>query len=178
MANTSHLFHSDDADKQTLHRRITPSEDQQKTQQDRWGDLADYLKDSLSEKTGYPVSSWLQGSYKLRTQTRPVKIGKTFDIDLGIYFEWGADSDGTDPGPKKLKEIVQGALHEYGSELEEDVMVLEPPKKRCCRIVFQDDFHIDVPTYHLDRAKDERCPPSAFVRQVEGFSYWRDSGSS
>jgi len=41
------FFNSTDMEKQTLHRRITPSQDQQSEQQERWNDLAEYLVSDL-----------------------------------------------------------------------------------------------------------------------------------
>lgn len=61
-----HLFFSTDPERQTLHRRITPTPTQLEQQQERWNDLRDYLVGDLAERTGLPISSWLQGSYVRR----------------------------------------------------------------------------------------------------------------
>ena len=101
------FFDSNDPERQTLHRRITPSDSQFEDQQLRWNALADYLVTHLNETSGYSIRTWLQGSYKFGTQVRPVHTGDEFDIDLGIYYCWtGADNDGR-YAPKKLKEMVQ-----------------------------------------------------------------------
>lgn len=155
MANAYRLFHKPKSE-QTLYARITPSADQFKTQQARWNDLADFLKDRLKEDAGYPTSTWLQGSYKFDTQIRPSCTGEEFDIDLGLYFEWaGADSNG-DYEPEGFKELVQNALLDYADDEENDATGVDDPKERCCRIKFKPDFHIDVPCYHLDRGDDRR----------------------
>lgn len=85
MAELHSYFYSTDTEKQTLHRRIVPSEEQFTEQQERWNDLRDYLVDDLNEKTGLSIYSWLQGSYKFGTQVRPKNPTEEFDIDLCIY---------------------------------------------------------------------------------------------
>ena len=73
MSTAARLFHS--KSDQTLYDRITPSTDQFATQQARWNDLADFLKSRMKDDTGYPISTWLQGSYKFDTQIRPLTTG-------------------------------------------------------------------------------------------------------
>lgn len=157
MSISAKLFYSTNVEKQTLHRKIIPTDKQQEAQRERWKDLVDYLEEDLKEKTGYPIKSWLQGSYKFATQIRPASLYGEFDIDLGIYFIWeGEPSDGNF-SPIELKNIVQKSLLEYAKEVKDEVKgVLVPPKNRCCRIVFSDNFHIDVPVYHLDEKLDTR----------------------
>ncbi|WP_298125229.1 CBASS cGAMP synthase [Brevundimonas sp.] len=152
-----HLFYSTDADRSTLFRRITPTQPQREQQQERWQDLRDYLVDDLGEATGYRISSWLQGSYKFGTQIRPARKGDEFDIDLGIYFNWAGGPDTTGEDPTDLKDRVQRSIRRYAEEAQDDVKeVVEPAKERCSRIRFSGDFHIDVPTYHLDPDRDAR----------------------
>jgi hypothetical protein len=154
MGVTDFLFVSDDPEDETLHRRITPTEEQYAEQQERWNSLADFLVPTLREKSGHSIRTWLQGSYKFRTQVRPSRKGDEFDIDLGVYFEWeGAPSDG-EYAPPELKAMVQTSLQEFSADGVKDVVV--PPKERCSRISFEGDFHIDVPAYHLDPAADSR----------------------
>lgn len=157
MSIASKLFFSTDVEKQTLHRRIIPTDKQQEAQRERWNDLADYLKEDLFEKTEYSIKSWLQGSYKFVTQIRPSSPTEEFDIDLGIYFIWEGQPDDGKFNPIELKNIVQESLETYARESEDEVKgVLTPPKNRCCRIIFSDNFHIDVPVYHLDENADLR----------------------
>jgi len=157
MASIHDLFYSSDSDKQTLHRRIIPNQKQQEDQQERWNDLRDYLVSDLNEVSGYTISSWLQGSYKFGTQTRPAHKGGEFDIDLGIYFNWTGSPDDGKFSPRELKSLVQDSLIRYKKEAEDIIEVVTPPKERCSRIRFPGDFHIDVPSYHLDEAQDARA---------------------
>lgn len=156
MSIASKLFYTKDTEN-TLHYRIIPSEKQQEDQQERWNDLSDYLKEDLFEKTDYPIKSWLQGSYKFATQIRPSSPSEEFDIDLGIYFIWEGKPDDGKYSPSDLKNIVQESLITYAEESKDEVEeVLNPPKNRCCRIIFSNNFHIDVPVYHLDEKSDTR----------------------
>src|SRR5215216_6027727 len=109
MGAASNLFHSNDSEKQTLHRRIIPSEEQIEEQQERWNLLAEHLTAELSAKSGYSLRTWLQGSYKLATQIRPVHLGDEFDIDLGVYYEWEGDATDGDYDASELKNFVQEA---------------------------------------------------------------------
>lgn len=151
-----HLFVHADPERQTLHRRITPTAEQRAQQQERWHDVRDYLAGDLGNETGLQVSSWLQGSYKFGTQIRPTREIE-FDIDLGIYLEWAGTAEDGPYEPHEVKSLVQQSLQRYAAEAEDDVVELvTPPKERCARIRFQDSFHIDVPGYHLDPARDAR----------------------
>lgn len=156
MGITSSLFFSSgDSEKQTLHRRITPTKSQFEEQQDRWNALAEHLISDLLKRTGYTLNTWLQGSYKFGTQIRPVNFGEEFDIDLGVYFLWeGQPKDGK-YGPKQLKGIIQDSLKEYSHD--DVIEVVSPPKEKCARIIYKSSFHIDIPGYHLNPKEDTRA---------------------
>lgn len=51
MGKASSLFHSDR--EHTLHKRVTPTQEQRDFLQGQWNELAEYLKDSLYRKYGY-----------------------------------------------------------------------------------------------------------------------------
>ena len=157
MADVNSLFFSQDPDKQTLHRRIVPNQKQQELQQERWNDLRDYLVANLNEVSKYEISSWLQGSYKFGTQVRPIGKGGEFDIDLGIYFKWLGNPNDGNFSPRELKALVQESLLRYKTEAEDVIEVMNPPKERCSRIRFPGNFHIDVPSYHLNEKLDRRA---------------------
>jgi hypothetical protein len=154
MGLTAFLFFSSDPSDQTLHRRITPTEEQSTNQQERWNALAEYLRSDLKGRTGYPIRTWLQGSYKFGTQIRPSHKYDEFDIDLGVYFEWeGLCTDGVYRSDE-IKNIVQTSLSVYSGDGVKQLV--SPPKERCSRISFNGNFHIDVPSYHLDVSGDSR----------------------
>lgn len=148
MGKAASLFFSANADKQTLHRRITPSDDQVASQQEYWNDLADYLKPDLRERSSCAVTTWIQGSYKFATQIRPASKGQEYDIDLGVYFAWEGEPDDGEHSAADLKAMVQESLRVYAESAETDALRVTKPKEFCSRIVFSAEFHIDVPAYH------------------------------
>lgn len=156
MAQSAKLFYQAGSASETLHRRITPTADQFTDQKDRWNDLAEFLVKRLAEDSGYAIRTWLQGSYKFRTQIRPWVVGAEFDIDLGIYFEWKGEPEDGDQTPEELKAFVQSALIDYQGDKDNEATGVTDPKERCCRIAFAPDFHIDVPCYHLDADRNAR----------------------
>lgn len=142
------LFCSGNADKETLHKRISPSDEQVESQREYWNDLADYLKADLKVRSGYAISSWIQGSYKFATQIRPARKGMDYDIDLGVYFTWASKPDDGRFSAADLKAMVQDSLQAYADDGETDATGVSDPKEFCSRIRFSDDFHVDVPAYH------------------------------
>lgn len=150
MGLASAQFFSTDPDKQTLHKRVRPSDEQVENQKEYWNDLADYLKPDLKNRSGHPVTSWIQGSYKFATQVRPPSRNEEFDIDLGVYFAWKGDPDDGDHSATDLKDMVQGSLSAYANDPDTDALRVTEPKEFCSRIVFKGSFHIDVPAYHED----------------------------
>lgn len=142
--------------KNTLDWRVRPSDEQYDQQQERWNDLAAHMIDDLKARSGYPISSWLQGSYKFGTQVRPASKGQEFDIDLGIYFRWdGKPTDG-DHDPIELKRFVRSSLLDYADDDGNEAEKVADSKARCERLHFKADFHIDVPCYHLNAPEDVR----------------------
>jgi hypothetical protein len=157
MGIAASLFHCTSDPKQTLDWRIRPSDEQFEQQKERWNDLAAHLLDDLATRSGHPISSWLQGSYKFGTQVRPPSALEEFDIDLGIYFRWEGGPEDGEHDPDELKGFVRLSLLDYADDEENDATSVADPKPRCERIHFKPDFHIDVPCYHLDPAADERA---------------------
>ena len=155
MSIAANLFHTSDPERETLHQRISPSEEQRQEQAERWNELAEYLRDYLKEKTGFNVKTWIQGSYKFGTQIRPARKGEEFDIDLGIYFEWPGNPEERMQA-KTLKHYVRDAVKAFATDAQEVKGVIVPPKERCERVSYERDFHIDVPGYHLSSDQDNR----------------------
>jgi ribosomal protein S15P/S13E len=154
MGFASRLFNG--ASQQTLYARVTPSPEQVEFLQTQWNELADHLKHELPQQHGYAVSTWLQGSYKYATLIKPVHKGERYDVDLGVYFEWDPRDQDIEPTPRQLRDWVQRELQAYQAKTKTLIEVVEPPKDRCSRAVYEQQFHIDTPTYHLDRRRDRR----------------------
>ena len=152
MGHASKLFNGNTD--QTLIGRVTPTLEQRDFLRQQWNDLADHLKQALA-KHGYIISTWLQGSYKYATLIKPVHAGEEYDVDVGLYFQWDDDQD-AEPTPKQLRDWVQAELLEYEAACEELEHVEVPPKERCSRASYIQQFHIDTPVYHLNTDSDVR----------------------
>ncbi len=165
MGKAARLFNG--VAEQTLIGRLTPSQEQREFLQSQWNDMAEYLKSTLSDQYGYPISTWLQGSYKFGTLIKPVHKGEEYDVDVGLYFEWEDDGEAK-PSPGQLREWVQQALHIYKRSTTSIREIVDPPKERCSRTCFDAQFHIDIPVYWFE--------PSSGTRRLATLSdEWEDS---
>jgi hypothetical protein len=153
MGHAARLFNG--TAEQTLYGRVTPSTEQRDYLQAQWNALAEHLKPRLAE-WGYPVSTWLQGSYKYATLIKPVHKGEAYDVDVGVYFSWDPNELDVAPAAQQLRAWVQQELLEYKKTQRELKEVVEPPKERCSRAVYEQMFHVDTPTYHLNPRTDKR----------------------
>lgn len=168
MGLAASLFFSTSDPENCLDYRIRPSTEQETAQTERWNDLRDFLLGELHTLSGCSMSSWLQGSYKFGTQIRPATPTQEFDIDLGVYYRWSGEPEDGAHYPEDLKAFVQDSLQAYANDQEKDAEEVTDPKERCSRIRFKDSFHIDVPAYHLDTARDAR----ALATETKG---WEES---
>lgn len=155
MSIAANLFFSSNSEKETLHRRVSPSDEQRTAQTERWNELADFLCDWLTEETGFQAHTWIQGSYKFGTQIRPASSDEEFDIDLGVYVKW-SEPQNIVKSAKGLKALVREGIQEYVSAAEGVKELVTPPKERCERLSYDESFHIDVPSYHLNSKQDIR----------------------
>ena len=153
MGHANSLFNG--GSEQTLISRISPTARQREFLQASWNDLAEHLKVSLKIKHGYPISTWLQGSYKYGTLIKPIHSGEEYDVDLGVYFEWGK-GESIEPTADQLRHWVQQELVDYRVRCADMCSVAAPPKERCSRASYQHQFHIDTPVYHLNTDTDKR----------------------
>lgn len=153
MGYASSLFNGDV--EQTLISRVSPTTRQREFLQNSWNALAEHLRLALRAKHGYPISTWLQGSYKYGTLIKPVNSGEEYDVDLGVYFEWGK-GEKLEPTADQLRRWVQQELVNYSDQCTDILKVMEPPKERCSRASYRNQFHIDTPVYHLHSETDNR----------------------
>lgn len=174
MGAASEYFFSTDGERDTLNKRVRPSDEQFEFLRTKKDALEAHLCRDLPQRTGRPVSTWLQGSYKLHTLIRPVHKRDEYDVDLGVYLEW-AMAEGTGWTPVAVRQHVQASVRAYRDAEGAAKGVEEPPKERCSRIRFTRQFHIDVPAYHFEPASGltrlatlshgwERSDPELMVR--------------
>ena len=108
MGIAASLFFNTTTPSECLDWRIRPSDEQYDAQQERWNALREYLAAELGKKSNYPISSWLQGSYKFGTQVRPAHKDQEFDIDLGIYYGWAGRAEDGDFGRPRAEGLCAG----------------------------------------------------------------------
>lgn len=145
MGAAASYFYSTDSYKDTLNKRVRPSDEQFEFLRENKDLLKAHLEQDLRRRCGYPVSIWLQGSYKLHTLIRPIHKGE-YDVDVGVYVEWGDDDDAI--SPIDLRDYIQDSLTAFAKTNGAVRYVADPPKQRCSRIHFEKQFHIDTPVYH------------------------------
>lgn len=153
MADYSSFFYSISGSGH-LFERISPTSDQREYLQVQHNALGEILKTRLTVASALSTETWIQGSYKYGTLLRPFE-GEEFDLDLGFYFVWSGQAR-VDVSPVSLRSAVQAELELHASREAEILSVDRPPKMRCCRVSYKQQFHIDVPVYHLDRPLDYR----------------------
>src|ERR1017187_8313762 len=180
MGIAASLFYSTSDVENCLDWRIRPSDEQYDSQKERWSDLANHLLEDLAQRSECPIASWLQGSYKSGTQIRPASKDHEFDIDLGIYFGWSGEPEDGPHSPIELKTLVQKSLEIYAEDEANDSVAAGEPRARCSRIHFKDDFHIDVPAYHLDADRDSRALATAEDEWENSdpkaiYTWWKDA---
>jgi len=82
----------------------------------------------------------LQGSYILNTLIRTKE--DTCDLDDGVYFIREPDKSGT-------------TLQRWVKEAVEDATDTPPEhREKCIRVIYKDDYHIDLPIYYFDKEND------------------------
>src|SRR5690606_28367849 len=111
MGAAAGLFFSTDAERETLNKRVRPSDDQLVRLRERKDELAAHLKRDLTLRCGVTISTWLQGSYKLHTLIRPLS-NQDYDVDVGVYFEWGLTSRVV-LHPSELRDELQLSLLDF-----------------------------------------------------------------
>ncbi|MBD5605041.1 MAG: nucleotidyltransferase [Candidatus Eremiobacteraeota bacterium] len=164
MSISSSAFVSNDADTETLFKRIRPSVDQEVFLQEKWQRIRDHLQSVFRVKN---PSTWLQGSYKYGTLVRPIHSGDEFDVDMGFYISPTPTLQHTVSQASAYKGAVRTALSAY-AESDADSKNIATAKERCERVHFQKQFHVDVPCYDYVPSGDRRT----LATQTGG---WEDS---
>ncbi|GAC1408751.1 MAG: hypothetical protein NVSMB64_17280 [Candidatus Velthaea sp.] len=152
MGASANAFYSSDATRETLFRRVRPSEEQATFLQEKHSEVEGHLKKAFR---GYNPSTWLQGSYKYGTLVRPARSSDEYDVDLGFYVSPEPPLNRTSQQAVNYRQWVRDSLTAF-VEGNGDAKELAPVKERCERIVFRKQFHVDVPCYVLTVPNDER----------------------
>ncbi|MBP3985572.1 hypothetical protein J5837_14255 [Pseudoxanthomonas helianthi] len=153
MGAAKDMFYSNDAERETLNKRVRPSDGQMDLLRQRKDDLEAHLKRDIPVRCGVQVSMWLQGSYKLHTLIRPLER-QDYDVDMGVYFEWGRASE-VKLSQDELRSVLQDSLQHFAEGDEYVKSVEVPPKERCSRAYYEKHLHIDLPGYHYSIDTEE-----------------------
>lgn len=149
MGISKNLFYTQDPDSDTLYRRVIPTDEQFEYIQENWRHLADHLKGAVTSRLGIPTETWIQGSYKFGTLIRPVSPGMEFDVDLGLYLLPSANQQAQLPSILTYRRLVRNIMEAYAVSDDDAKSVATPSKERCERLHYNENFHIDVPSYKL-----------------------------
>lgn len=101
--------------------------------------LKEYFK---GKGTSEVPKTWIQGSYKLGTIIR-TKLD-TCDVDMGIYFFIKPTVE-----PATLLQNVNRALNDHTT----GALSI---KRKCVRVNYAGNFHIDIPVYYRDQIKNRQ----------------------
>ncbi|KAA9341142.1 CBASS cGAMP synthase [Larkinella humicola] len=149
MANCHSLFTSFNSDELKL---TATKKDRMCTSRE---DLRKRIKKHFAEKhPEYKPRFYIQGSYKMGTVIRTEE--DTCDMDNGVYF-FPKPSETATTMQKWVLEAVEGATS-------------TPPehKKKCVRVIYKGDYHIDLPVYYRDSSEGDNSPNLAV--KGEGWS--------
>jgi hypothetical protein len=109
-------------------------------------ELIEFLRPELSEAFECKVGFLLQGSYKSHTLIKPVDKFSSYDIDIGVYLFFDAESEEIDS--KDVKSTLKDALSSYCQINDE----AEPQKSKnaCEGLKYSTFLTIDTPIYYID----------------------------
>lgn len=101
---------------------------------------------SYFENEAYKVPNhYTQGSYPMHTAILPLD-GEDFDLDNGVYLQ-GYDVDqSTWPSVFEVHESIKESVNGHTKEVID--------KSTCVRVVYRDDYHIDLPIYIMGIDED------------------------
>lgn len=128
--------------------------------------IKDYWKDVLKR----PVPSFdEQGSYEMGTGVEP--LNGDHDLDDGVYLNCIGDDPAKWPATSTVQDWIAAAVSGYTKS--------DPQKrKRCVRVPYAADYHIDLPVYGTDAAGKYRLyekgkQPAEFVESnAAEFAKW------
>lgn len=117
-------------------------------------DLQDRIRKHFKENhPEYVPFFWIQGSYKMKTMIRTKE--DTCDCDDGVYFFRKPNVSGTTL-QKWVKDAVTGASS-----------TVPQHRKKCVRVIYQDDYHIDLPVYYMLSKDGKNEHPKLAVKDSE-----------
>ncbi|WP_288394583.1 CBASS cGAMP synthase [uncultured Vagococcus sp.] len=113
-----------------------------------------FLKENLKKPDHYT-----QGSYPMHTAILPLE-DEDFDLDNGVYLNGYNDDQSTWPSVSTVHNLIKNAVEGHTKEVID--------KNTCVRVVYQDNYHIDLPIYIM--GKDDNGDEVAYLaHKTEGW---------
>ncbi|MHC4159185.1 MAG: cyclic GMP-AMP synthase DncV-like nucleotidyltransferase [Planctomycetota bacterium] len=159
MADCNDLF-------QKFLSEISLKPDQRKNLQTGRDAIKIWIENYFSEEKGFAKPEFcLQGSYALKTMVCPLGQ-EDYDLDDGVYLQH-TDDDISKPTPETVSSYIVEAVKGHTKK------VLN--KKNCVRVVYAENYHIDLPVYrtvkgkiHLGTLEGNQWVPS----DAKAFNTW------
>ncbi|NEN24495.1 hypothetical protein G3O08_13380 [Cryomorpha ignava] len=147
MSNCHNLF-------QTFNRELNIKPTKKKSLMTSRDNLRDEIRDYFKKNHSDYIPFFRgQGSYSLGTMIRTKD--DTCDLDNGVYFF---------PKPSATGTALQGWVW----DAVEDVTSVKPQhRQRCIRVVYVNDYHIDLPVYYKSSKTDDNEKPHIAVKNDE-----------
>jgi hypothetical protein len=139
------LFFVNNETDETLHQRTQLSNIVLSKGITKKDELIEFLKPELTEAFECKVDFWLQGSYKSKTLIKPVDKFSSYDIDIGVYLFFDAESEGINS--KDVKSTLKDALHSY-CQINDEAKP-QKSKNACEGLEYSTFLTIDTPIYYI-----------------------------
>src|SRR5690625_2589681 len=151
MANRNKLFLD-------FNKNLRPSATKRRRMQTSRKNLRTLIRDYFKENhPAYSPHFWIQGSANNKVNTQILYKDDTCDLDDGVYFFREADVEA-----KTLQGWVKDAVQDATSTTPEH-------RRKCIRVKYQGDYHIDLPVYCKSDEDDDLIPPELADKE-DGFS--------
>jgi hypothetical protein len=138
MADCNDLF-------QKFLSEISLKPDQMKNLQTGRDAIKKRIENYFSDEKGFTKPEFcLQGSYALKTMVHPLGQ-EDYDLDDGVYLQH-TDDDISKPTPAAVSSWIVEAVKNHTKKTPEN-------KKNCVRVVYAENYHIDLPIYRTIKGK-------------------------
>lgn len=123
---------------------ISLKPDQRKNLQGGRNAIKKRIENYFFEEKGFTKPEfYLQGSYALKTMVRPL-AQEDYDLDDGVYLQH-TDDDISNPTPAAVSSWIVEAVKNHTKKTKN--------KKNCVRVVYAENYHIDLPIYRTIKGK-------------------------
>jgi hypothetical protein len=105
-------------------------------------EIKDYFSETLEVQQ---PDFFLQGSYALKTLINPINPQDEYDLDDGVHLNHLDDDKSEWPKPEEIGNYIVEAVKDHTEQ--------KPQlKKNCVRVIYANDYHIDLPIYCENRS--------------------------